>query len=110
MKNLRIGDPCQFFQLIGIQQARPGSFILPRQCSCIFAHWASGKLLRSMTISFRSLNHKHWNLGFLNLNRPLADQGQSGWNVHVVQLGQALIFSSALGTEAYLAPQVSDSR
>src|SRR5438874_1867690 len=45
---------------------RPGSDFFPRQCGCIFAHWASLSTYRSIP----SLNHNISLGGILNLNRP----------------------------------------
>src|SRR3984893_2178669 len=45
---------------------RPGSDFFPRQCGCIFAHWASFSTYRSIP----SLNHNILLGGIPNLNRP----------------------------------------
>src|SRR5713101_6028130 len=45
---------------------RPGSDFFPRQCGCIFAHWASLSTYRSIP----SLNHNILLGGIPNLNRP----------------------------------------
>src|SRR5712691_283943 len=45
---------------------RPGSDFFPRQCGCIFAHWASLSTYRPIP----SLNHNILLRRILNLNRP----------------------------------------